>query len=1341
MAGETSKALPSSLLVTPPKDQDEDMFESAGRRPRVNDTSEIAADDLLEVGEDDVPPPPASLAELDPALLEDEGDETDADRTAIGSLYSRMQQQEAEPTAHDSPVRDLPSTYEDDDDEHDKTLVGSLQGRMRQHAVPKEAAAEEIALDDIELEDADDDADATEIGRLPAFLESELTEKRKPFAQSESAQQSSLREPPPPRRIDPAAEPKVVVALDPPDAKELETQPRTDKVGQPRPSLVAEEKIEALLGRLEETPLAGERARIFKQIAVIFRDELGDDDQAFDALLEAISASPEDADTKAKLEELGRELGRIGEISAALGGSSGEFEALRSLEGRLRMQKKFGELEDVLTKEVAAAPDRDLKIEALLRHAELLEKQLVKPRGAIEKFENVIKLQSTNEPALDGVQRCLVALRAWDDLGKALEERLRVTAKASGKSKLLLELAEVHESKRSDVAAATEALLRAEKIDRKNKRVLYELARISEKKGDFPAAAAYRGELAELTGEIDKKAQIHAAIGAMLAEDDRDPTAAKIHFEKAVNLDPKLLSAWEAIQTFCERAGNWSRAAYALEMRAEHTDTPRVKALLYADLAEVRRDQLEDPQGALAAYERALEIDPKLERAARAVLDAYVARKEWKRAGPACELLVHAATRDGDADRAFSLFVLGAKIAEESGHPERAVLAALAAYELRPRSNEARSSLVEAMHAARAFPSELARAKKALGRIVADAAVLDPSQLVLVADVLAALGDKQTAASLLSQAAERDPRHAGALERLADAHVASGDWHEAANRKKALAASLDSAEDKYKLYVEAGEILAHRARDFEAADACYEEARKQKPQDHWILHTQLWLYGQMQAWSKMAKTLRAIAAIEKDPVVRAKGIFAMAQVVRDKCDDPRWAAELFGEVMQIDPSRLDAFERIARIWTELKDWEALEKSYRTMVERLRTSNDVGLKHAICHQLGLIYRDRLGDANRAIHAFQIALTIKPDSWKDRKILCELYIVTDDLAAAARTARQGLMIHPDQAEPMRELYEIYLRQDDIDRAWCAVDALSQQTSLDDEQKRFHDGHAPLPAREVPGTLNGAAWDTHLLHRELDRILTAIFARVTPAVIRAKLGPNASRSADEILGPSLESQPGDLAKFVVRAFYDAGEILGVAPPSLHLRPKMSTPFASAQWHRPAVLVSLELLAGLPRAALAFLAGKAIAQNRPEILARALFPSVSELKALAATGVRLGTLVDGGTIQNAGDNVLLSAMPHDAIHTLRSCARKLNEAGGTTLDVKRWAELAELSAARAGLLISGSTAAAKRANAVEGRSPADLPPRIWWAELALFATSDNYADLRQAIGIDLKQRREAGR
>ncbi len=1272
------------------------------KRPskHADDSIEELAVEDLEDREDTatkVPRPLGSVQELDSDLLED-ADHDDADATVVGSL-AEVHAEDHEPTVDENPharAREANVIIDDHDPDAtdaDPTLIGSLD--------PQEEH---------------DEAEPTILGSL---VETDLrTEKIKPIIRKKS-------EPPPLKKSD---RPK----------KESEPpEPATNKIA-PRPSLVAEQKIEALLSRLEETALSREKSRLLKQIAAVFKDELGDEAQAFDALLEAFKVHPEDRDTKAKLETLGRKLGRVGEISSAMGLGSGEFQGLRALEADLRRQKKFTELEEVLEKEIEAAPDRDAKIDALLRHAELLEHQLVKPKQAIAKFEAVIALQSTNEPAQDGVARCLVSLRAWDELVTAIESRIKITAKASSKTKLLLELAEVHEAKRGDANAAMEALLRAEKGDKRNKRVLYELARMSEKKGDVPAAAAYRGELAELTDEPEKKAQIHAAIGEMLSQDDRDPTAARIHFEKAVNFDPKLLSAWEALQTHSERAGNTQRAAYALEMRAENTESPRMKALLYAELAEMRELQLEDPNGAVSAYEKALAFDPTLERAARMVLDVYVKRKDWTKAAPACELLVHAATRDGDADRAFQLFLLGAKIAEESGHPERAVLAALAAYELKPTSPDARSGLVEAMHAARAFPQELGRAKPTLDKIIKDANKLDPSTMVLLADILIALGDAQGAAHLLGRAAERDPRHAGALSRLADAHVASGNWREAALRKRELATSVKSADEKYKLYVEAGEILAHQAKDFEGAAESFEDARKQKPQDHWILHTQLWLYGQMEAWGKMASTLRAIASVEKDPVVRAKGIFAMAQLVRDKCDDPRWAAELFDEVLQIDATRLDAFERIVRILTELKDWEALEKAYRAMVERLKDSGDVNLKHAICNQLGLIYRDRLGDAKRALAAFQAALKLKPDSAQDRKILTELYVVVDDLPKALEVAREGVTLNPERAEPIQEMYEIFLRQGAIDKAWCAVDVLAQQKTLNEEQRRFHEGHPPLATREVPGTLNGAAWDTHLIHRELDPTLTAIFMRITPAVVRARLGATANRPAEDVLGPKLDAEKGDLARLVLRAFLDAGEILGIAPPTLHVRAKMSTPFMSVAWITPAVVVSLDQLAGLPRAALAYLAGKVIAQNREEIVARALFPSVSELKALAATGVRLGSLVEAGTITDQNDAVLLSAMTHDAIVGLRAYSRKLNDNGGATLDVKRWAELAELSAARAGLLIAGSAAAAKRANAVEARSPADLPHKEWWAELALFATSDTYADLRQAIGVDHNSRKK---
>ena len=72
-----------------------------------------------------------------------------------------------------------------------------------------------------------------------------------------------------------------------------------------------------------------------------------------------------------------------------------------------------------------------------------------------------------------------------------------------------------------------------------------------------------------------------------------------------------------------------------------------------------------------------------------------------------------------------------------------------------------------------------------------------------------------------------------------------------------------------------------------------------------------------------------------------------------------------------------------------------------------------------------------------------------------------------------------------------------------------------------------------------------------------------------------------------------------------------------------------------------------------------------------------------------------------------------------------------GSLFDVKRWAQAADLSSTRAGLLLCGDVTQARRAIAREAQAPTDLSPRDKLGELYMFATSDQYADLRGAIGV----------
>ncbi|MGO8993651.1 MAG: hypothetical protein ACLQVI_10005, partial [Polyangiaceae bacterium] len=75
--------------------------------------------------------------------------------------------------------------------------------------------------------------------------------------------------------------------------------------------------------------------------------------------------------------------------------------------------------------------------------------------------------------------------------------------------------------------------------------------------------------------------------------------------------------------------------------------------------------------------------------------------------------------------------------------------------------------------------------------------------------------------------------------------------------------------------------------------------------------------------------------------------------------------------------------------------------------------------------------------------------------------------------------------------------------------------------------------------------------------------------------------------------------------------------------------------------------------------------------------------------------------------------------------------KAQGSDMDVVRWSNLADVSAARVGLLLSGRIDAAKRGMTSEPQMPGDLTPRDKLSQLLVFSVSDEYADLRQAIGM----------
>ena len=1006
--------------------------------------------------------------------------------------------------------------------------------------------------------------------------------------------------------------------------------------------------------------------------------------------------------------------------------------ALQGLERIGREQGKHAQVEWCLERQIEVVSTTAERIDALLKLADLHETKYLKRERAAEILERVVEQEPSHPQALKALERCYHALRDWPSLAKVLRARADNTYDKKQKTELLELAAEVFESKLGDPASAIEVHRDLLVVDPKHRRALGDLARLYEKLGDWANLSTYKARVAELAPSKRQASQLLVQLGDFLSAPDRDAIAARLQYERAVAVDGTNAAAWEALQRVAAAAGDDRRVAECLEQRARNVDAPRQRAAIFVELANLNLGNGAE-RAARDAFESATAADPTNELAAVAMLDTFTREEKWAQAGPLCELLVNAAKRDGDTRALFTRLRLATRIGAALGDPDRAMTSSLAAFDIDPDDQGAMADLVAVCSQCREQPRVIARAKDVLMRIASGPTVLPPGVLVALAQLQRDGGDVDGSAAILERAIEGDPDNQEVLKELSEVYLAQGDFPRCCKLKVDMARNATTAEARFKLLCEAGEIWARKADELDKAATIFEEARAIKPLDNWLLHTLLWLYGERHRWDELSNVLESIAQIHESPEKKAKSFFAMAQVVLEKVGDPIRAAQLFDQVLDIDKKRLDAFEQLVRVLTEAKDWEFLERSYRKMLARIKDDPEpnANLQFALFHQLGLIYRDRLEDAERAYEALEAAARLRPDDTAVRKIVTEILVVTDNLDNAVQRTREMIERDPHDAELYSELYELFLRQHAFDKAWCAVNVLAQMRDPSAEQKRFHEDYAPMPLAEIPGQIVEQAWQSHVLHADLDRTLTTLFSRMTPAVARMRYAQLRPEQMMHAQGRPFTNQHSRLYEAIRITFANASEILHMTAPELLLGdPSSPVPFAPAL--APFGAVNVAVPAAEARGdCLIYVVGKRLAEQRPELLARAFFPAVSDLTSLLAAAVRVGRQEGAkdkvGAALDASLNAVLMPQEREGI---RAVVMQASMAGGL-VDVKRWSQAADLSSMRAGLLLCGNVGQARKTILAEPQSTADLPPREKIGELYKFATSDLYADLRGAIGV----------
>jgi tetratricopeptide (TPR) repeat protein len=544
-------------------------------------------------------------------------------------------------------------------------------------------------------------------------------------------------------------------------------------------------------------------------------------------------------------------------------------------------------------------------------------------------------------------------------------------------------------------------------------------------------------------------------------------------------------------------------------------------------------------------------------------------------------------------------------------------------------------------------------------------------------------------------------------------------------------------DERFRVLNEIGDIWNDNDKNPGKAVEALEEALELQPENHVLLHKLLALYQATENWGKMIDTIQAIANMEKDPVRKSKFLYTMAQLYRDKEGDQDRAVELFNEALDLNPTFLEAFERINKILTTQKDWKALERAFRKMLRRMSGANaqNPDLEFNLWHNLGLIYRDRLHDQSSAIEAFKMATRYKPDEAVERQILAELYEATDQMEAAIGEHAIVLQKDPLRVDPYRSLYKLYLKMHEYDRAWCMCAALAFLRKADEEEQRFFEDYRPKGMIQVKSRLDNELWVRNLFHKDENLFIGKIFEMITPAAIVAKT--NQLRAARQLpaLDKRFKQDPATSTVTFAKTFGWAAQVLGVPTPELYVRNDVAGALVAVPSAPPASVAGQTVLTGFTPQELTFIVGKHLSYYRGEHYIRNLFPTLNELKVLLFAAIKMivndfAVPAEMAQAVHTTATELVKNMQPIQRDGLRLVVQKFME-DGAKADLKRWMQTIEISGCRAGLLLCADLEIAKKIIAAEPQLPGDLPPQEKLKELIVFSVSEQYFTLRKALGI----------
>ncbi len=378
--------------------------------------------------------------------------------------------------------------------------------------------------------------------------------------------------------------------------------------------------------------------------------------------------------------ELDRKDDAIDTYRSALDVDERDEIALEALSSLYREAERWDDLAELYLRRAELADTTERAAEHRLALARLLKDGIKDTDRAIDQLEEIVRSVPSHAEAVKELEalvgdevykeRVVEILRPlyegtddWRRLIKLNEERYALAESPPEKVAVLRETASLWETRGRDADRARRALGVAFELDPDDGELRAEYERLIEATERWDhLAQAYESALQKHPDMLSRR-EVLSKLAEVHDQRRDDPRAALAAYDKlrlTDETDPAPLAKMEQLATLLS---DWPVLVSVLKAKAELSLDDEERASLWRRIGEAKRDMLEDVDGAVAAYERALELEPDSAFTVDCLIDLREAGGE---AEPLVELYERRVelTDADDVDLRYELLTSAAKVHE-----------------------------------------------------------------------------------------------------------------------------------------------------------------------------------------------------------------------------------------------------------------------------------------------------------------------------------------------------------------------------------------------------------------------------------------------------------------------------------------------------------------------------------------------------------------------------------------------------------------------------------------------------------------------------------------------------